>query len=153
MRSVGRGDSTRLTLLLLLVVLAPSICLLWFMNQAVQNERLALRQKLGDALRARLAVAQQQLENDVASMKQFNDSLSEINDRVLPVLNGISGPNLGPDPEAWQKWPRMLSPGSGVAHRAWPGSSTRSSQAWTMPYRSRSQSRKAFHPCGVRPSR
>jgi hypothetical protein len=50
------------------------------------------------------AMAQQQLDNDVASIKQFNDSLSEINDRVLPVLNDISGLNLGPDPAAWQKW-------------------------------------------------
>jgi len=27
-------------------VLVPSVCLLWFMNQAVQNERVAVRQKL-----------------------------------------------------------------------------------------------------------
>ncbi len=32
--------------LLLLTVTAPSICLLWFMNQAARNERLAVRQKL-----------------------------------------------------------------------------------------------------------
>ena len=73
-RNVGRGESTRLTLLLLLVVLAPSICLLWFMNQAVQNERLALRQKLDDALRARLAVAQQQLESYWKQTAQELDS-------------------------------------------------------------------------------
>jgi signal transduction histidine kinase len=57
-----RPDSTRLTLLLLLVVLAPSACLLWFMSQAAQNERLALRQKLTDAYRIHLAAMQQRLE-------------------------------------------------------------------------------------------
>jgi len=50
------------------------------------------------------AMAQQQLQNDVAAIDQFNSSLNEINDRVLPVLNSVSGLNLGPDPAAWQTW-------------------------------------------------
>ncbi len=50
------------------------------------------------------ALAQQQLQNDVASIDQFNASLNEINDRVLPVLNDVSGLSLGPDPPAWQTW-------------------------------------------------
>jgi hypothetical protein len=48
--------------------------------------------------------AQQQLEGDVNSIKQYNSSLDEINDRVLPVLNQISGQSLGPDPVTWQTW-------------------------------------------------
>jgi len=35
-------------LLLVLAVILPTVCLLWFMTQAVKNERLALRQKLID---------------------------------------------------------------------------------------------------------
>jgi len=35
-------------LLLAAAVLLPTVCLLWFMNQAVKNERLAIRQKLVD---------------------------------------------------------------------------------------------------------
>ncbi len=50
------------------------------------------------------AVAQQQLQNDVAAIDEFNTSLNELNDRVLPVLNDVSGLNLGPDPAAWQLW-------------------------------------------------
>ena len=50
------------------------------------------------------AMAQQQLDNDVESIKRYNGSLGEINDRVLPVLNDVSGLNLGPDPVAWQTW-------------------------------------------------
>ena len=49
-------------LLLLLAVLVPSVCLLWFMNQAVHNERLAVRQKLADAYRVNLSLVQNQLE-------------------------------------------------------------------------------------------
>jgi tetratricopeptide (TPR) repeat protein len=50
------------------------------------------------------AVAQQQLENDVAAIKQYNQGLNEINDRVLPVLRDISGLDIGPKPVEWQKW-------------------------------------------------
>ena len=49
--------------LLLLAVLVPSACLLWFMNQAVQNERLAVRQKLLEAYRGHLTLLQQRLED------------------------------------------------------------------------------------------
>ena len=45
----GRPNGSWLMLLLLLAVLVPSVCLLWFMNQAVRNERLAVRQKLAEA--------------------------------------------------------------------------------------------------------
>jgi signal transduction histidine kinase len=61
--SLSRSNGWWLTLLLLLVVLVPSACLLWFMNQAVQNERLAVRQKLVDAYRGHLSLARERLEN------------------------------------------------------------------------------------------
>jgi len=50
------------------------------------------------------SVAQQQLRNDVDAIRQYNDSLRDINDRVLPVLDEVSGLALGPNPLAWQKW-------------------------------------------------
>jgi signal transduction histidine kinase len=59
--SIGRAHGSWLTLLLLLVVLVPSVCLLWFMNQAVHNERLAVRQRLVDAYRGHLSLAQDRL--------------------------------------------------------------------------------------------
>ncbi len=52
--SVNRPGRGGLTLLLLLVVLVPSVCLLWFMNRAVQNERLAMRQKMLDLYQGQL---------------------------------------------------------------------------------------------------
>lgn len=45
--------------LLLLVVAAAIGCVLWFMREAMQNERLAVRQKLAEAYRAHLVLAQQ----------------------------------------------------------------------------------------------
>ncbi len=61
--SSGRPSGSWLILLLLLAVLVPSLCLLWFMNQAVHNERLAVRQKLADAYRVNLSLVQNQLED------------------------------------------------------------------------------------------
>ena len=58
----GRPSGLWLTLLLLLAALVPSVCLLWFMNQAVHNERLAARQKLADAYRINLSLIQSELE-------------------------------------------------------------------------------------------
>ena len=49
--------------MLLLVVLVPSASLFWFMNRAVHNERLAVRQKLVDAYRGHLSLAQEKLES------------------------------------------------------------------------------------------
>jgi hypothetical protein len=48
--------------------------------------------------------AEKQLESDVASLQEYNASLSQINDRVVPVLKDISGLNFGPKPAEWQKW-------------------------------------------------
>ena len=59
----GRPSGSWLMLLLLLAVLVPSVCLLWFMNQAMHNERLAVQQKLADAYRISLSLVQNRLEN------------------------------------------------------------------------------------------
>ncbi len=48
--------------------------------------------------------AEQQLENDVASITQYNQGLNQINDRVVPVLKEVSGLDIGPKPLEWQKW-------------------------------------------------
>ena len=70
-----------LMLLLLLAVLVPSVCLLWFMNQAVHNERLAARQKLADAYRINLALVQSQLE---AYWRQTADTLDAEAEHLSP---------------------------------------------------------------------
>ena len=48
--------------------------------------------------------AGEQLQRDVTELQAFNDSLRELNDRVLPVLNEVSGVDLGANPTEWQKW-------------------------------------------------
>lgn len=60
--SAGRPASGWLTLLLLLAVLVPSACLVWFMSQAARNERMALRQQLMETCRDNLALARTRLD-------------------------------------------------------------------------------------------
>ena len=69
-------------LLLLLAVLVPSVCLLWFMNQAVQNERVAVRQKLLEAYRGHLALLQERLENHLS---QTSTNLDNVADTLSPA--------------------------------------------------------------------
>lgn len=48
--------------LLALVILLPTACVLWFMTQAMQNERLAVQQKLIDVYQGQLAALREQLD-------------------------------------------------------------------------------------------
>ena len=47
---------------LIVAVLAPTLCVLWFMNAAVENERLAVRQRLQDVYGRELTLCQNRLE-------------------------------------------------------------------------------------------
>ncbi|MEJ2701839.1 MAG: hypothetical protein P8Z79_05295 [Sedimentisphaerales bacterium] len=50
----GQNQLRWVVLLLAIAVILPTVCLLWFMSQAVRNERLAVRQKLTDVYQRRL---------------------------------------------------------------------------------------------------
>ncbi|HNS20782.1 MAG TPA: HAMP domain-containing sensor histidine kinase [Sedimentisphaerales bacterium] len=50
----GYGQYRRVVLLLAAAVILPALCLLWFMSQAAQNERLAVRQRLTTDYKGRL---------------------------------------------------------------------------------------------------
>jgi hypothetical protein len=48
--------------------------------------------------------ARNKLASDVGQIESYNRSLATVNDRVLAILNGVSGENLGPDIPSWRKW-------------------------------------------------
>ena len=60
-------------LLLAAAVILPTVCLLWFMNQAVRNERLAVRQKLVDLYTKRAQFFFTETQN-----KGFNNHLNHL---------------------------------------------------------------------------
>jgi len=49
LQTTGSSQLRWVILLLAIAVILPTVCLLWFMNQAVKNERLAVKQKLIDS--------------------------------------------------------------------------------------------------------
>ena len=52
----GYNQLRWVVLLLTMAVVLPTVCLLWFMNQAVKNERLAVKQKLTDVYKKQLEI-------------------------------------------------------------------------------------------------
>lgn len=62
-RGAGHAQTAWPALLLILVgILTPTVCVLWFTSQAVRNEQLAVRQRLLDVYRERLQVAQAKID-------------------------------------------------------------------------------------------
>ena len=107
--SVGRDRMTRLTLLLLLVVLAPSACLVWFMTQTVKNERLASRQKLTEAYAGYLSIARQRLEAKWPKVPASDGSSpAELFAKI--VLNGSADAALILDETGGVAYPATTSP-------------------------------------------
>ncbi len=57
-------------MLLTIAVILPTICLLWFMTQAVKNERLAVRQKLIDTYKQQLEQISQGCDSSYKSLAE-----------------------------------------------------------------------------------
>ena len=57
------GGRSLVPLLLLIGVLAPTACVLWFMNVAVNNQRDASRRKLAEAYKGQLALLRDRLDS------------------------------------------------------------------------------------------
>lgn len=74
MRTDSVSNQLRWVILLLAAaVILPTVCLLWFMNQAVKNERLAVRQKLMDICNEEIEKVQRQLIEAVKLPNKINN--------------------------------------------------------------------------------
>lgn len=72
-------------MLLAIAVILPTVCLLWFMSQAVTNERLAIRQKLIDSYTARgQEIFLKDLQFPVNDQNQYSAYISfDHNDNII----------------------------------------------------------------------
>ncbi len=70
-------------LVLLAAVLVPTACVLWFMNAAMRNEQLAVRQKLADIYQADAGEIQKSLEQYFSAKLT---ALEELADSPAPQL-------------------------------------------------------------------
>ncbi|MHC4426046.1 MAG: sensor histidine kinase [Planctomycetota bacterium] len=61
--TAGQNQLRWVVLLLAIAVILPTVCLLWFMSQAVKNERLAVRQKLTNVYKQRLEILSERMDD------------------------------------------------------------------------------------------
>lgn len=66
-------------MLLLFAVLAPAVCLIWFMGAATRNERFAARHRLADAYRSQLVLSQDRLKQLWNDMTRELERLAQTN--------------------------------------------------------------------------
>lgn len=80
--------------MLMLVVIIPTVCLLWFVSEAVRNERMAVQQKLTDLYRSQLESLQPMLQNfwehKVINLSRINENLSPSERFIKMVESGIA---------------------------------------------------------------
>ena len=85
-------------LLLSAAVVLPTVCLLWFMNQAVKNERLVVRQKLMDVYEGQMELLNRRMDDRWAAITRQLDSVAGANlapAETFAVLTGASGNGHG----------------------------------------------------------
>ncbi len=74
------------------------------LNQgATAQAEMLMYEAMLETVQRNLSV-EQSLENDVATVEAVNAQANEINDRVLPLLQSLTGQSLGDDPQPWLKW-------------------------------------------------
>ncbi len=47
---------------------------------------------------------QRTLDNDIQTIETINDQINQVNRRARAILNALTGQDLGPEPQSWQKW-------------------------------------------------
>ena len=86
-RRVGRDvRAWPMLALLLLVVLVAIGCVLWFMGEAMRNERMAVREKLAEAYRGQLALVRSQIDE---RWKQWLARLDDLESSPSGFARGV----------------------------------------------------------------
>lgn len=118
LRTIAQGRETSIVLALLAIaVLVPTVCVFWFMDQAIQNQQQVVRQKLMDAHRLQLSLLREKLEGfwqevGAALEKETSrDTAPEAFARVVATGRVRSAIVLGPGG-------RVAYPGPPLAPRA-----------------------------------
>ena len=98
---------------LLLAVVVPTACLLWFMTEAANNERMAVRQKLTELYQAELANIQSSLKNywkDKAIALNRYAGLPPAEQFAALATNGIAESAIVFDASGKTEYPTPVTP-------------------------------------------
>ena len=101
MKTIGnistRNQLRWVVLLLAIAVILPTVCLLWFMNQAVKNERLAVRQKLTAIYGKRLETLSKRVDELWSDRLAVIEKQAAAERQPIEIFDGIIGQRNKPD--------------------------------------------------------
>ncbi len=92
--NTGQSQFRLVILVLAVAVVLPTVCLLWFMTQAVKNERLAVRQKMIDICNDDITILKTGFDRNFTATKKENFKRTKgliDNDNIWLWVNAIKG--------------------------------------------------------------
>lgn len=93
--SAGSNQLRWVVLLLVIAVLLPTVCLLWFMSQAVRNERLAVRQKLTDVYQQQLDILSKRVDDLWSGRISFVEQETALKRQPVEMFDLLAGRDNG----------------------------------------------------------
>ncbi len=93
--SAGYNQLRWVILLLAIAVILPTLCLLWFMSQAVKNERLAVRQKLSDVYKQRLEIMSKRIDDLWSGRIGLVERESAVKRQPVEMFDLLAGRDTG----------------------------------------------------------
>ncbi|NQT03962.1 MAG: GHKL domain-containing protein [Planctomycetes bacterium] len=94
--NINTGNQLRwVVLLLAIAVILPTVCLLWFMSQAVGNERLAVRQKLTVIYQKRLEILSKRIEDLWSARIGVIEKETAVERQPIEIFDRLAGRDSG----------------------------------------------------------
>jgi len=91
----GYNQLRWVVLLLAIAVILPTVCLLWFMSQAVKNERLAVRQTLTDAYQQQLEILGKKVDDLWSARIDVVEQQTAIKRQPVEMFELLAGQDNG----------------------------------------------------------
>ena len=96
--NISTGNQLRwVVLLLAIAVILPTVCLLWFMSQAVRNERLAVRQKLSVIYQKRLEILSKRIDDLWSARIGIIEEETAVKRQPIEMFDRLAGRDGGTD--------------------------------------------------------
>jgi signal transduction histidine kinase len=96
--NISTGNQLRwVVLLLAIAVILPTVCLLWFMSQAVRNERLAVRQKLSVIYKKRLEILSKGIDDRWSDRIGIIEQETAVKHQPVEMFDRLVGRNSETD--------------------------------------------------------
>ena len=93
--NAGYNQLRWVVVLLAIAVILPTVCLLWFMSQAVKNERLAVRQKLTDVYQQRLDILSERVDDLWSDRVSFVEQETSVKRQPVEIFDLLAGRDNG----------------------------------------------------------